>query len=100
MGVFFYVYFGVGSQVAWVFGNIAKEVGVSSSCLIIYYTSCDQSNYASGILQVGLAYAFGIVFAITVCSSTSGGHFNPCVTITMVIFKGFPARKAVRFAAI
>lgn len=79
MGVFFYVYFGIGSQVGWVFGNIAKQVGLSS------------------ILQVGLAYAFGIVFAISVCASTSGGHFNPCVTIAMVIFKGFPIRKAFRY---
>ncbi|KAF8972131.1 aquaporin-like protein [Flammula alnicola] len=79
MGVFFYVYFGIGSQVAWIFGNIVKIQGFSS------------------ILQVGLAYAFGIVFAVSVCGSTSGGHFNPCVTIAMVIFKGFPKLKAVRY---
>lgn len=30
MGVFFYVYFGIGSQVGWVFGNILKETGLSS----------------------------------------------------------------------
>ncbi|KJA26276.1 hypothetical protein HYPSUDRAFT_199026 [Hypholoma sublateritium FD-334 SS-4] len=79
MGVFFYVYFGIGSQVGWVFGNILKEAGLSS------------------IFQIGMAYAFGIVFAITVCSSTSGGHFNPCITIAMVVFRGFPVRKALRY---
>ena len=50
-----------------------------------------------GIFQIGMAYTFGIVFAITVCSSTSGGHFNPCVTIAMVVFRGFPVRKALRY---
>ncbi len=49
------------------------------------------------IFQIGMAYTFGIVFAITVCSSTSGGHFNPCVTIAMVVFRGFPVRKALRY---
>jgi len=44
-----------------------------------------------------LAYAFGIVFAVTVCAGTSGGHFNPCVTMTLCVFKGFPKAKAVRY---
>jgi len=79
MGVFFYVYFGIGSQVGWVVGNIIKQEGFSS------------------ILQIGLAYAFGIVFAISVCAGTSGGHFNPCITITLCLFKGFPKAKAVRY---
>ncbi|KAF5327448.1 hypothetical protein D9619_004228 [Psilocybe cf. subviscida] len=78
-GVFLYVYFGVGSQIGWIFGNIIKQEGFSS------------------VLQIGLAYAFGIVFAITICAPTSGGHFNPCVTIAMVIFKGFPKAKALRY---
>ncbi|KDR76189.1 hypothetical protein GALMADRAFT_464632 [Galerina marginata CBS 339.88] len=79
MGVFLYVYFGLGSQVAWVFGNIAAEAGLAS------------------IFQIGFAYCFGIVFAITVCGSTSGGHFSPAVTITMVILRGFPKAKAARY---
>jgi glycerol uptake facilitator-like aquaporin len=78
-GVFFYVYFGVGSQVAWIFGNIIKEVGFSS------------------LFQIGIGYAFGILFALSVCAGTSGGHFNPCVTIAMCVFKGFPKAKAVRY---
>lgn len=44
-----------------------------------------------------MAYCLGIIFAITVCAGTSGGHFNPCVTITLCIFKGFPKAKAVRY---
>ncbi|PPQ95243.1 hypothetical protein CVT26_014934 [Gymnopilus dilepis] len=79
LGVFFYVYFGIGSQVGWNFGNAIKTEGFSS------------------ILQIGLAYAMGIVFAVSVCAGTSGGHFNPCVTMTLVIFKGFPKLKALRY---
>jgi glycerol uptake facilitator-like aquaporin len=79
LGVFFYVYFGIGSQVGWIFGNIVKIQGFSS------------------LLQIGLAYACGIIFAITVCAGTSGGHFNPCVTLTFCVFKGFPKAKAARY---
>ncbi|PPQ66558.1 hypothetical protein CVT24_007123 [Panaeolus cyanescens] len=81
LGVFLYVYFGTSSAAGWVVGNIIKMPGLSN------------------ILQIGLAYALGILFAISVCASTSGGHFNPCVTIALVVFKGFPPLKAVRYIA-
>ncbi|KAF9048738.1 aquaporin-like protein [Panaeolus papilionaceus] len=80
-GVFLYVYFGTSSAAGWVVGNIIKQPGLSN------------------ILQIGLAYAFGILFAISICASTSGGHFNPCVTTALVIFKGFPPLKAIRYVA-
>jgi len=79
LGVFFYVYAGVGSQVPFIVGSILKIDGLSS------------------VLQIGLAYACGIVFAIGICGATSGGHFNPAVTLTLVLFKGFPPLKALRY---
>jgi glycerol uptake facilitator-like aquaporin len=81
MGVFFYVYAGVGSQVGYIVGNILGIQGLSS------------------VLQSGFAYAAGVVFAIGICGSTSGGHFNPAVTVTLTVFKGFPPLKAVRYIA-
>jgi glycerol uptake facilitator-like aquaporin len=79
LGVFIFVYFGVGSEAGWVIGNILKTEGISS------------------ILQIGFAYSFGIFFAIIVCASTSGGHFNPCVTIAFCVFKKFPVLKTLRY---
>lgn len=35
-----------------------------------------------------------------VCSPTSGGQFNPAVTICSVLFKGMSKCKAVRFVVI
>jgi len=81
MGVFLYTYAGVGSTAAYVVGTLAAEPGLSS------------------VLQIGFAYAFGILLAIVICSSTSGGHFNPCVTISFVLFKGFPPLKGARYIA-
>ncbi|KAJ7907658.1 putative aquaporin 2 [Mycena leptocephala] len=79
MGVFMYVYMGVGSQAVWVIGNITKQAGLSS------------------LFQIGFAYACGILFAVTICSATSGGHFNPCITIVQMLFKGFPPLKGARY---
>ncbi|KII90024.1 hypothetical protein PLICRDRAFT_29179 [Plicaturopsis crispa FD-325 SS-3] len=79
LGVFFYTYAGVGSTAGYVVGNILGLEGVSS------------------ILQIGFAYAFGILLAIVVCAATSSGHFNPCVTISFVLYKGFPPLKGLRY---
>jgi len=51
----------------------------------------------AALLQIGFAYAFGILLAIVICASTSGGHFNPCVTVSFIVFKGFPPIKGLRY---
>ncbi|KAJ7453388.1 putative aquaporin 2, partial [Mycena latifolia] len=79
LGVFLYTYAGVGSQALYVLGNILKVPGASS------------------ILQIGFAYACGVLLAITVCSATSGGHFNPAITITQLVFHRFPPLKGLRY---
>ncbi|KAG6908333.1 hypothetical protein DXG01_005244 [Tephrocybe rancida] len=48
-------------------------------------------------MQIGFGYMGGILLALGVCSGTSGGHFNPCVSIAFVVFKGFPPLKALRY---
>lgn len=78
LGVFFYVYAGVGSTAGWVIGNIIKQP-------------------LSSIFQIGMAYALGVFLALAVCSATSGGHFSPGVTIALVVFKKFPPIKAIRY---
>ncbi|KAF9449542.1 aquaporin-like protein, partial [Macrolepiota fuliginosa MF-IS2] len=79
LGVFLYVFPGVGSTLGFILGNISKEQGLSS------------------LFQIGSAYALGILFALGIAAGTSGGHFNPAVTIAFVLFRGFPVRKALRY---
>jgi glycerol uptake facilitator-like aquaporin len=79
LGVFFYCYFGIGSTAGFVVGNILKQTGLSS------------------LLQIGLGYACGILLALGVCFTTSGGHLSPAITLCFCIFRGFPALKAVRY---
>jgi len=80
-GVFIYVYAGVGPNLIWIIGTLGKIEGVGS------------------LFTVGAGYAGGIIFALVVCASTSGGHLSPGVTLAFVLFKGFPPLKAVRYIA-
>jgi len=79
LGVFLYVFPGVGSTLGFVLGGITKQDGLSS------------------LLQIGFAYAMGILFALGIAAGTSGGHFNPAVTVCYTLFRGFPVRKAARY---
>lgn len=78
-GVFCYTYAGVGATAALVITTAAQEENLG------------------GLLNVAIAYGFGIAFAIITAASTSGGHFNPCVTIAFCLFRGFPLRKVPRY---
>jgi len=79
LGVFLYCYLGIGSTAGFLAGNILSLTGLSS------------------ILQIGFGYACGILLALGVCFTTSGGHLSPGVTICFCIFRGFPKLKAVRY---
>ena len=49
------------------------------------------------LFQIGWGFAIGIAFAIITCASTSGGHFNPAITICFAIWQGFPWRKVPHY---
>ncbi|CAK3823966.1 glycerol uptake facilitator [Lecanosticta acicola] len=72
-GVFFYVFPGIAAVTSF---------------------TINQQNAAFGSLfQVGFAFAMGIAFAIITCAPTSGGHFNPAITICFAMWQGFPWKK-------
>jgi glycerol uptake facilitator-like aquaporin len=70
LGVFMYVYPGIASQGSFFVNNTEPVFG--------------------SLFQIGFAYAMGIAFAIITCGPTSGGHFNPAVTIALAVWQGFP----------
>lgn len=49
------------------------------------------------IFQIGWAFAIGIAFAIITCAPTSGGHFNPAVTVCFAVWQGFPWKKVPHY---
>jgi len=75
LGVFFYVWTGVGANISFILNNLGQQQGLGN------------------LFQVGCGYGIGIVLALTVNVATSGGHINPCITIAFAIFRGFPWKK-------
>ena len=71
-GVFFYVFPGIAA-VASTYLNAAAPTGAS---------------VFGSIFQIGWAFAIGIAFAIITCAPTSGGHFNPAITICFALWQG------------
>jgi glycerol uptake facilitator-like aquaporin len=49
------------------------------------------------LFETGWAFAIGIAFAIITYGSTSGGHFNPAITICFAIWWDFPWRKVPHY---
>ncbi|KAL2055696.1 hypothetical protein ABVK25_003940 [Lepraria finkii] len=76
-GVFFYVFPGIAAITTFTL-NAASPLGVTAF---------------GSIFQIGWGFAIGISFAIITCASTSGGHFNPAITICFAFWQGFPWRK-------
>lgn len=72
-GVFFYVFPGIAAITAFTLGKEDAAFG--------------------SLFQVGWAFAIGIAFAIITCAPTSGGHFNPAITICFAVWQGFPWKK-------
>lgn len=76
-GVFFYVFPGIASVASFTL-NATSPLGVT---------------VFGSLFQIGWAFALGITFAIITCAPTSGGHFNPAITIALWLWQGFPLRK-------
>lgn len=74
-GTFLLVFFGCGSVCA----------AVTTGALV-------------GVLQVAIVWGLGIATAIYLTGTLSGAHLNPAVTLSMVVWSGFPVRRFLPYA--
>ncbi|KAG8995517.1 hypothetical protein FRB94_009109 [Tulasnella sp. JGI-2019a] len=79
MGMFLYVYCGLGAGAAF---STTASAGVSGF---------------GSLFSIGWAYGIGITLSIMIAGPTSGSHLNPAYTIAFAIFKGFPWKKVPQY---
>lgn len=75
-GTFFLVFFGCGSLCAAVL-----------------------TGAQVGVFQVAIVWGLGIATAICLTGALSGAHLNPAVTLSMVVWAGFPKKRAGPYVA-
>ncbi len=81
------MYAGISSVACFTLANAAASTPGAEP----FYAN-NATSFAS-IFQIGWGFALGIAFAIIVCAPTSGGHFNPAITLCLAYWQGFPWRK-------
>jgi len=88
----------------WLRECIAEAVGVFcyvycgvSALATLNLTNAEGLTNFGGLLNVAFGFGFGIAFALITSATTSGGHFNPAITLCFATFQNFPWRKVPRY---
>ncbi|GAQ10040.1 uncharacterized membrane protein YFL054C [Aspergillus lentulus] len=78
----------------WLGTTIAMTLGLCAG--LQTYTS---QNQAGSFPSLAPAWGFAFMIAIYMAGGVSGGHLNPAITISMAVWRGFPARKCMVYVA-
>ncbi|KAM0108810.1 hypothetical protein ACP6JB_005466 [Aspergillus fumigatus] len=78
----------------WLGTTVAMTLGLCAG--LQTYTSQNQAGSFSSLAP---AWGFAFMIAIYMAGGVSGGHLNPAITISMAVWRGFPARKCMVYVA-
>jgi len=75
---------------------IILALGDSAAAMYVLY---DPSPYQHAYWGVCIAWGLSVTLAIYVTGAVSGTHANPAVTLALTLYRGFPRRKVLPYAA-
>ncbi|CRL18388.1 Major intrinsic protein [Penicillium camemberti] len=78
----------------WLGTTMAMTIGLCAT--LSNFTSSGQ---AGSYPAQSVAWGFGFMTAIYTTGGMSGGHLNPAISISLSVFRGFPARRCVIYIA-
>ncbi|OQD67486.1 hypothetical protein PENPOL_c003G04490 [Penicillium polonicum] len=78
----------------WLGTTMAMTIGLCAT--LSNFTSSGQ---AGSYPAQSVAWGFGFMTAIYTTGGMSGGHLNPAISISLSVFRGFPARRCVVYIA-
>ncbi|KAJ5427201.1 hypothetical protein N7465_002271 [Penicillium sp. CMV-2018d] len=78
----------------WLGTTMAMTIGLCAT--LSNFTSSGQ---AGSYPAQSVAWGFGFMTAIYTTGGMSGGHLNPAISISLSVFRGFPARRCVIYVA-
>ncbi|KAK4867771.1 hypothetical protein LT330_006676 [Penicillium expansum] len=78
----------------WLGTTMAMTIGLCAT--LSNFTSSGQ---AGSYPAQSVAWGFGFMAAIYTTGGMSGGHLNPAISISLSVFRGFPARRCVIYIA-
>ncbi|RDW58533.1 putative aquaglyceroporin [Aspergillus mulundensis] len=78
----------------WLGMTIAMTLGLCAG--LSTYTSASEAGSFGSLAP---AWGFGFMIAIYISGGISGGHMNPAISISMWVWRGFPARRCATYTA-
>ncbi|KAL4782964.1 aquaporin-like protein [Aspergillus varians] len=76
----------------WLGVTVAMTLGLCAG--LSTFTS---ENQAGSFGSLAPAWGFAFMIAIYLAGGVSGGHLNPAITISLTVWRGFPARRCVTY---
>jgi aquaporin Z len=79
---------------------LAEFIGVFALCFFGVMAVYNLQDQSSGLLGIGLAFGVAIMVCVSALGAISGGHFNPAVSLGLLIAKKIDVKTFISYCII